>query len=305
MITGEQLRHLTAVQLRLALDVPEIIFARVTADQKLRIVEALKQKQHIVAVTGDGVNDAPALRQAEVGIAVSTATDVAKAAASVVLTHEGLPGIVALVEQSRAVYQRVLTWIINKISRTILKSAFVAVAFLVTGRFVVSALGMIVLVFTSDFAKIALATDNVRWSKHPESWDITGPVRLGVLLGGLLLLEALGLLAVGWHGFGLAASAGALNTFTFQALLYFGMFSIISIRERRAFWASRPGWTMVAALAFEASVATLVPLLGIPGFPPLPWPQTLFVFGYGMTFALFVNDLIKVAWVRRMTVWAR
>jgi len=217
----------------------------------------------------------------------------------VVLTEEGLPGIVALVQQSRAVYQRVLTWIINKISRTILKAAFVAVAFLVTGRFVVSALGMIVLVFTSDFAKIALATDNVQWSKHPESWDITGPVELGSLLGGLLLLEALGLLAVGWHRFGLAASAGALNTFTFQALLYFGMVSIVSIRERRRFWASRPSWTLLAALAFEASIATLVPSLGMPDFPPLPWHQTLFVFAYAVTFALFVNDFVKAAWVRR------
>jgi magnesium-transporting ATPase (P-type) len=251
------------------------------------------------------VNDAPALRQAEVGIAVSNATDVAKGAASVVLTQEGLPGIVALVEQSRAVYQRVLTWIINKFSRTILKATFVAVAFLVTGRFVVSAFAMIVLVFTSDFAKIALATDNVRWSKHPESWDMTGPVQLGVLLGGLLLLEALGLLALGWHRFGLAASAGALNTFTFQALSYVGMFSILSIRERRRFWASRPSWIMVGALAFEASVATFVPLVGIPDFPPLPWHQTLFVFVYGTTFALFVNDFIKAAWMRRTTGWAR
>jgi hypothetical protein len=83
------------------------------------------------------------------------------------------------------------------------------------------------------------------------------------------------------------------------------MFSILSIRERRRFWASRPSWIMVGALAFEASVATFVPLVGIPDFPPLPWHQTLFVFVYGTTFALFVNDFIKAAWMRRTTGWAR
>jgi magnesium-transporting ATPase (P-type) len=276
-------------------------FAEVYPEDKYVIVKSLQAAGHVVGMTGDGVNDAPALRQAEVGIAVSNATDVAKGAASVVLTEEGLPGIVALIQQSRAVYQRVLTWIINKISRTILKAAFVAIAFLVTGRFVVSALGMILLVFTSDFAKIALATDNVRWSKQPETWDLAGPVQLAVLLGVLLVLEALGLLAVGWRAFGLAANPAALNTFTFQALLYLGMFSILSIRERRRFWASRASRTLLGAVGFEASVATLVPVLGISGFPRLPWTETVFVFGYTMVFALFVNDFVKAAWVKRGT----
>jgi len=131
-------------------------------------------------MTGDGVNDAPALRQAEVGIAVSTATDVAKGAASVVLTDAGLTNIVALVEQGRTIYQRILTWIINKISRTILKAAFVAIAFVVTGKFVVSAFAMLLLVFLTDFAKISLSTDNVRPSKNPddlEHWRLHHHVR--------------------------------------------------------------------------------------------------------------------------------
>ncbi len=273
-------------------------FAEVYPEDKYVVVKSLQTAGHVVGMTGDGVNDAPALRQAEVGIAVSNATDVAKGAASVVLTEEGLPGIVALVRQSRAVYQRVLTWIINKISRTILKAGFVALAFLLTGRFVVSALAMIVLVFTSDFAKISLATDRVQWSQHPETWDITRPVRLAILIGLLLVLEAFGLLAVGWHKFGLAANAEALSTFTFQMLLYFGTFSILSVRERRHFWMSRPSRTLLVAAAFEVAVATLLPMLGIPGFPRLAWSQTLFVFVYAATFALFVNDLVKAAWMR-------
>ncbi len=123
------------------------------------MVQHLQAAGHVTGMTGDGVNDAPALRQAEVGIAVSSATDVAKGAASVVLTEPGLTNIVALVEQGRTIYQRMLTWIINKISRTILKAAFVAIAFVVTGKFVVSAFAMLLLVFMTDFAKIALATD--------------------------------------------------------------------------------------------------------------------------------------------------
>lgn len=136
-------------------------FAEVFPEDKFVVVQALQAAGHVVGMTGDGVNDAPAIRQAEVGIAVSGATDVAKGAASVVLTTEGLGGIVELVRNGRAIYQRVLTWIVNKVSRTILKSGFVVVAFLVTGQFVISAMGMVLLLFMTDFAKIALATDHV------------------------------------------------------------------------------------------------------------------------------------------------
>ena len=141
-------------------------FAEVFPEDKYIVVQHLQAAGHVTGMTGDGVNDAPALRQAEVGIAVSSATDVAKGAASVVLTDPGLTNIVALVEQGRTIYQRILTWIINKISRTILKAAFVAIAFVVTGKFVVSAFAMLLLVFMTDFAKISLATDKVRWSSE-------------------------------------------------------------------------------------------------------------------------------------------
>jgi plasma-membrane proton-efflux P-type ATPase len=133
-------------------------FAEVYPEDKYVVVQRLQAAGHVTGMTGDGVNDAPALRQAEVGIAVSSATDVAKGAASVVLTEPGLTNIVTLVEQGRTIYQRILTWIINKISRTILKAAFVAIAFVVTGKFVVSASAMLLLVFMTDFAKIALVS---------------------------------------------------------------------------------------------------------------------------------------------------
>ena len=171
-------------------------FAEVFPEDKYIVVKHLQAAGHVTGMTGDGVNDAPALRQAEVGIAVSTATDVAKGAASVVLTEPGLTNIVALVEQGRTIYQRILTWIINKISRTILKAAFVAIAYVVTGKFVVSAFAMLLLTFMTDFAKIALATDHVRSSRKPETWNIGGFITVSVILGVAMVAETLLFLVV-------------------------------------------------------------------------------------------------------------
>ena len=228
-------------------------FAEVYPEDKYIVVRHLQAAGHVTGMTGDGVNDAPALRQAEVGIAVSTATDVAKGAASVVLTEPGLTNIVALVEQGRTIYQRILTWIINKISRTILKAAFVAIAFVVTGKFVVSAFAMLLLVFMTDFAKIALATDHVQPSKKPETWNIGGFVLVSVVLGVAMLTEALSLLWICWSRFGLATNNDALYTFSFLTLLYFAAFSIVSARERRWFWRTIPSKPLLAAI-IESSI---------------------------------------------------
>ena len=274
-------------------------YAEVYPEDKYSIVKGLQAAGHIVGMTGDGVNDAPALRQAEVGIAVSSATDVAKAAASVVLTAEGLANIVSLVEEGRIIYQRILTWILNKISRTILKAAFVAAAFLATGKFVISALGMILLVFMTDFAKIALATDRVRGSKRPETWDITGLAGVAAILGIAMLGEALGLLAVAWHGLGLAGDEGTLKTFSFLTLLYFALFSLVSVRERRPFWRSAPSRTLLLVLTLDGVAGTLLVALGVLGFQRLPWAGVAAIFGYAMIACLGVNDALKVALFRR------
>jgi plasma-membrane proton-efflux P-type ATPase len=273
-------------------------FAEVYPEDKYIVVQHLQAAGHVTGMTGDGVNDAPALRQAEVGIAVNTATDVAKGAASVVLTEPGLTNIVALVEQGRTIYQRILTWIINKISRTILKAAFVAVAFVVTGKFVVSAFAMLLLVFMTDFAKIALSTDRVRPSKKPETWNIGGFIAVSVALGVAMLAEALFLLWIGWLRFGLATNDSALYTFSFLTLLYFAAFSIVSARERRWFWATMPSKTLMAALVADVLIGTILTFVGLPGLMPLPWGQTLAVFGYAMVSCLVVNDTIKVAMIK-------
>ena len=270
-------------------------FAEVFPEDKYIVVQHLQAAGHVTGMTGDGVNDAPALRQAEVGIAVSTATDVAKGAASVVLTEPGLTNIVALVEQGRTIYQRILTWIINKISRTILKAAFVAIAFVFTGKFVVSAFAMLLLVFMTDFAKIALATDHVRPSKKPETWNIGGFITVSAVLGVAMVAEALLLLYIAWSSFGLATNNNALYTFSFQTLLYFGIFSIVSARERRWFWTTMPSKTLIAALTLDALVGTILTFVGLPDLMPLPWWQTLAILGYAMVSCLVVNDAVKVA----------
>jgi H+-transporting ATPase len=272
-------------------------FAEVYPEDKYIVVQRLQAAGHVTGMTGDGVNDAPALRQAEVGIAVSTATDVAKGAASVVLTVTGLTNIIALVEQGRTIYQRILTYIINKISRTILKTAFVAIAFVVTGKFVMSAFAMLLLLFMTDFAKISLATDRVRPSKKPETWNIGYLIAISVVLGVLMVAEALLVLWIGWSRFGLATSDN-LYTFSFQTLLYFAAFSIVSARERRWFWASMPSKIVVAAVAAETFIGTFLTFVGLPGLMPLPWWQTLSVFGFAIVSCLGVNDAVKVAMIK-------
>ncbi len=274
-------------------------FAEVFPEDKYIVVQHLQAAGHVTGMTGDGVNDAPALRQAEVGIAVSTATDVAKGAASVVLTDPGLTNIVTLVEQGRTIYQRILTWIINKISRTILKAAFVAIAFIVTGKFVVSAFAMLLLVFMTDFAKIALATDRVQPSRNPETWNIGGFIVVSAVLGIAMVAEALLFLYIAWPRFGLATNDdSALYTFSFQTLLYFGVFSIVSARERRWFWATVPSKTLVVALTLDALIGTALTFVGLPDLMPLPWWQSLAILGYAMVACLIVNDGIKVVLIK-------
>lgn len=273
-------------------------FAEVYPEDKFFVVKHLQAAGHVTGMTGDGVNDAPALRQAEVGIAVSTATDVAKGAASVVLTEPGLTNILALVEQGRTIYQRILTYIINKISRTILKTAFVAIAFVVTGKFVMTAFTVLLLVFVTDFAKISLSTDRVRPSRNPETWNIWAYIMISVVQGVLMVVESLLVLWIGWSRCGLATSDSALYTFSFLTLLYFAAFSIVSARERHWFWATMPSRTVVTAVMAEMLIGTLLTFSGLPGLMPLPWWQPLLILAFAMFMCLVFNDAVKVAMIR-------
>jgi H+-transporting ATPase len=187
----------------------------------------------------------------------------------------------------------VLTWIVNKISRSILKAGFVVVAFLVTGKFVISALVMLLLVCLTDVTHIALATDRVEPSQKPETWNIGPLVKVAVVVGVLTLIEALGLLAFGWQRFGLSTHAGLLQTFTFQTFLFFALTSLVSMRERRAFWRSRPSAALAASLAAAAIVGTVIGLRGVAELSPLPFGESALIFGYAAVCSLGSNDLVK------------
>jgi H+-transporting ATPase len=274
-------------------------FAEVYPEDKYMIVKNLQARGHIVGMTGDGVNDSPALRQAEVGIAVCNATDVAKGAASVVLTREGLASIVDLVKIGRSIFERINTWILNKITRTMLKTMFVVLAFLLIGKYVISSSAMLLMMFMSDFMKISLSTDNVRWSKKPCRWNITGLVKVALIIGLLMVIEALGLLFIGINYFNLIFDDQSLYMFSFQILLFFAIFSILVLRERGHFWHSKPGNALSAALIFDLVLAILIALIGIPGLKPIPLFLTLIVLGYSAVSSLLINDFIKYILVKK------
>jgi hypothetical protein len=158
---------------------------------------------------------------------------------------------------------------------------------------------MVLLVFMTDFVKIALSTDRVQPSPKPETWNIGPLVTLAVILGLLMLAEALGLLAVGWRWFQLGAADGRVQTFTFETLLFFALFSILSIRERRAFWRSHPSVPLAAALLADACAGTLIGLYGFAELPPLIPGEIAFVAVYALVWALVVNDFVKTAIIAR------
>jgi H+-transporting ATPase len=274
-------------------------FAEVYPEDKYTIVKSLQVRNCVVGMTGDGVNDAPALRQAEVGIAVSNATDVAKGAASVVLVKEGLTSIVNLVTAGRIIYERITAWILSKILRTLQISAFTVLSFLLTGSYVVSAFAVIVYFFLTDFVKIALATDNFTYSQKPDAWNITGAVKAATILGVFIILESLSLLYLVLNYFNVPTDNPAIYTFTLEILFYSAMLMILNVRERRHFWNSTPSRTLLLAMAFSLIVGTVIVTVGIPGIAAVPLPQTLLIFSLSAVFALVLNDFVKSVLVRK------
>lgn len=274
-------------------------FAEIYPEDKYEIVKSLQAAGQVVGMTGDGVNDAPALRQAEVGIAVSSATDVAKGAASVVLMDEGLTNIVDLVKNGRVIYERISAWVLSKIVRTLQTAIFVVLSFILTGNYVVSAFGIILLFFMTDFVKIALSTDDLKWSQKPNTWNIKGIVKVSLLLSTLIVIESFGLLYVGLNMFHLSVADGTLYTLSFEILFYFAMFLIFNVRERGHFWESRPSNTLLTAMILSMIAATIVTTTGIPGLRPIPLAETLFVAFCTATFSLTLNDMAKFLFVKR------
>jgi H+-transporting ATPase len=278
-------------------------FAEIYPEDKYLIVKNLQKGKHIVGMTGDGVNDAPALRQAEVGIAVSNATDVAKKAASAVLTTEGLEGIVDLVKIGRMTYQRVITWILNKIMKTFQITVFVVLAFLLTGNYVISALHMILLLFLTDFVTLSISTDKVRYSREPDTWNIIGLVKVALFLGILVIVELMVLPNIIASYFGLFENIGQLQTFTFQMLIYVELLDLMILRERRHFWNSRPSRFLLLAIAVDLAIVFIIAVFGLPGIAPITPIAALTVAGLSFGIVFLINDPIKVLLIRKL--WPR
>ncbi len=274
-------------------------FAEIYPEDKYVIVKRLQDNGHVVGMTGDGVNDAPALRQAETGIAVLSATDVAKRSASVVLTTEGLGGIVELVKTGRRIYQRIVTWILNKVVKTFQIVVFVVAAFLLTGEYVVSVFSMILFLFVTDFVTLSLSTDTVSYSKRPDTWDVRGLVRVGALLGALVVAESLLALYAGSALFGLGSTLDRLQTFVFAYLVFTGVLTVLIVRERGHFWESRPSRTLGTFIAADVLVVAAISVLGLPGLPAVAFPAVLFAFATAAAATFLVNDPLKVALLRR------
>ena len=268
--------------------------AEVYPEDKYNIVKAFQAKGHIVGMTGDGVNDAPALKQAEVGIAVRNATDVAKGAASIVLTEEGLSNIISPIKIGRMMFERINTWILNKIARTILKTCFVVFAFLILGKFVISASAMLIMIFMTDFVKISLSTDNVKWSDKPAIWNINRLAKIGAVIGLMMTAEAFGLLYIGLHYFKLSADNDALSTFCFELLLFFALFSIFVVREKDHFWRSAPSKTLLLLLIADMILGIILSTFGLLGFKAIPASQTIVVILYTGLSSFILNDLVKI-----------
>jgi H+-transporting ATPase len=278
------------------------VFAEVYPEDKFAIVKSLQIRKHVLGMTGDGVNDAPALRQAEVGIAVSNATDVAKGAASVVLVNEGLTSIVDLVQNGRVIYERIIAWIVSKIVRTFQVATFSVLSFILTGSYVVSAFEIIVYFFLTDFVKIALSTDKFSPSVKPDTWGLKGAIKAASILGLLVILESFGLLYLALNYFHVAVGNPVIFTLTFEILFYSAIFLIFNVRERGHFWNSVPSKILLYSIVLSLAVATVLVTIGIPNLPSVPIEETFLIAGLSAVFSFLVNDTIKYLMITRAEI---
>jgi H+-transporting ATPase len=235
-------------------------FAEVFPEDKFSIVKILQKEGHITGMTGDGVNDAPALKQAEVGIAVASATDVAKASASIVLTHEGLTDIVSAVEDGRKIFQRMLTYTLNKIIKTVQVAIFLTTSFFIFRFFVTTPFDIILLLFANDFVTMSIATDNVRFSKNPEKWNVRSLVGSSFSLAMFIVVESFAILIIGMR---LGLNNNQIHTFIFDMLVFSGQFTVYMVRERGRFWNSRPSKWLLSATVADIIFISLISWLGI------------------------------------------
>jgi len=272
------------------------VVAGVLPEDKFRLIQGFQKRGHVVGMTGDGVNDAPALKQAEIGIAVSNATDVARAAASVVLTDPGLGNVLSAVRIGRQIYQRMLTYAFNKIIKTFQVALFLSLGLFLTGYFVTTPRLIILLLFANDFVTMSLASDRVSYSHKPDSWRIK-PLVAGALVMALAwLIFSFGVLFLGREVYHLELAP--LQTLIFVMLVFTGQASIYMVRERGPFWKSRPGTTLLLSTLADVLIISLLATQGIL-MAPISITIVAALVALVLVYAL-VLDVFKVVVFQRM-----
>lgn len=274
------------------------VYAGVFPEDKFKLVRAFQTQDHAVGMCGDGANDAPALRQAQMGIAVSTATDVAKSAAGLVLTAPGLRGILACIEEGRAAFRRVLTFTLSMLVNKAVTLIVMGGGLVMTGQAVMTPLLQVLWMLTGDIAMMARAGDRAEPTPYPNAWRIRELTLAAIPLGTVKLAYAMSILALGW--FWLKLDTESMRSLTFLTLVLAGQATSLVLRERDHVWLSRPAPIMMFAMVTAALVATVFAWLGW-FMAPLPGWVVISLYGTSVGFGL-VLDAVKVAMLKRLPV---
>jgi H+-transporting ATPase len=265
-------------------------FAQVFPEHKFHIVDVLQKRGHIVGMTGDGVNDAPALKKADCGIAVSGATDAARAAAAIVLLTPGLSVIIDAIKESRRIFQRMNSYAIYRIAETLRVLLFMTAAILVFNFYPLTAVMIVMLALLNDGAILSIAYDNVRYKNQPEAWNMRLVLGISTVLGVIGVVSAFGLFYLGERVFHL--DRAHIQTLMYLKLSVAGHLTIFLTRTRGPFWSIRPARILWAAVLGTQTVATLIAVYGL-FMTPLGWGWAAFVWGYALAWFL-VNDRVKL-----------
>lgn len=265
-------------------------FAQVFPEHKYHIVELLQARGHIVGMTGDGVNDAPALKKADVGIAVAGATDAARSAADIVLTKPGLSVIIDAIEQSRKIFQRMNNYAVYRITETIRVLLFITISILVFHFYPVTAMMIVLLALLNDAPIMTIAFDHVKYSRQPERWNMRTVLGIATFLGIIGVISSFLILYIGRDMFQL--SREVLQSFIYLKLSVAGHLTVFVTRTKGPFWSIKPSRPLLFAVIATQIIATLIVVYGFL-LPAMSWKLALFVWGYALT-AFLITDLLKV-----------
>ena len=265
-------------------------FAQVFPEHKYRIVELLQEEGHIVGMTGDGVNDAPALKKADAGIAVAGATDAAKSAADIVFTAPGLSTIIDAIKESRKIFQRMKSYSIYRIAETVRVLFFITVSIIAFNFYPVTAIMIVLLALFNDAPIMAIAYDNVKYSNFPEKWNIREVLSMATFLGIIGVISSFTIFYIGMHVLNL--NQDVLQSFIFLKLAVAGHLTIFVARTRGPFWSIRPSGILFWSTIGTKLLATLVVVYGF-YISPIGWKLAGIVWVYALV-AFVITDVIKV-----------